>query len=66
MKGTYFGVSVMAVSGICDLAPRGQSKYTHLSDGCLDLVLVRTANRDDFLKYLRRHGTEKNQVSRSV
>lgn len=52
----------MAIPGACDLAPRGQSKYTHLSDGCLDLVIIQTSNRDDFLKFLRRHGKAKNQV----
>lgn len=59
-------VSILAIPGNCEIAPQGISKFTHLSDGNVDLVVVKQVERKDFLRFLRRHGNSKNQVMRPV
>ena len=61
-KGEYISLSLMSTSGHSDLAPLGMSMFTHLNDGCIDLILVKSTNRHEFVRYLRRHGNKKNQV----
>ncbi|CAH1789548.1 unnamed protein product [Owenia fusiformis] len=60
-KGSYMNVAVFTLPGLSEMAPQGLSKYTHLADGCMDLVLVRNTERKDFIRYLKRHGNSKNQ-----
>lgn len=55
-------VSLFAVACLDDLAPLGFSKYTHLADGCIDLVIVNNVKRKEFMKFLQRVGNAKNQV----
>lgn len=55
-------VGLFTIPGLCDLAPQGLSKFTHLNDGIIDLVLVKETERKEFVRYLRRHGNSKNQV----
>ena len=46
-----------------DLASgRGLSKYGHLGDGCIDLILVDSVPRKDFYRFIKRHTNEKNQL----
>lgn len=59
-------VCIFSLPGNCDIAPQGLSKFTHLSDGNIDLVLVKKCDRKDFIRFLRRHGNSKNQVGKEV
>jgi hypothetical protein len=61
-KGEYLNVSFFATPCLDDVAPLGFSKYTHMADGCIDMVLVDNVNRKEFMKFLQRHGNKKNQV----
>lgn len=44
------------------LAPYGINQYGHLGDGIMDLILVKRTDRREFVRYLKRHGSEKNAV----
>ncbi|XP_025093865.1 ceramide kinase-like isoform X2 [Pomacea canaliculata] len=61
VKGSFMNVCIFSLPGNCDIAPQGLSKFTHLSDGNIDLVLVKKCDRKDFIRFLRRHGNSKNQ-----
>lgn len=65
-KGQYLSVGVYATSSSCDMAPLGLSKYTHIADGCMDLVLVHEIERKEFMRFLKRNGNSKNQVTKRV
>lgn len=41
----------------------GLSKYAHLSDGCIDLVLVDQVTRKELYRFIKRHANCKNQVN---
>lgn len=62
LKGKYMNVGLFVLPGLCDLAPQGLSKFTHLNDGVIDLVLVKEVEKKEFVRHLRRHGNSKNQV----
>ncbi len=64
-KAECVSLSLMSVTGHSVLAPLGMSMFTHLNDGCIDLILVRNTHRHEFVRYLRRHGNRKNQVNLS-
>ncbi|XP_052091884.1 ceramide kinase-like protein [Mytilus californianus] len=61
-KGSYYHVGLYCIPGNCEVAPEGLSKFTHLSDGAMELVLVKDCSRRDFIRYLKRHGNHKNQL----
>ena len=63
MKGHYLSVSILALPARGEYCPLGMSKYAHLADGTMDLILVRETKKKEFMRYLRRHGNTKNQVS---
>lgn len=63
IKGSFMNVGLFCIPGNCEMAPEGLSKFSHLNDGVLHLVLVKDAPRKDFIRYLRRHGNHKNQVN---
>jgi hypothetical protein len=56
-------VAVLANS-MCldDTSAGGLSKYAHLADGSLDLILVEQLSRKDFYRFIKRHAKAKNQV----
>jgi hypothetical protein len=58
----YLQVAVLTNAGLWSFAPQGLSKFGHLADGLLDLVLIEPTSRKDFLRYLKRNGNSKNQV----
>jgi hypothetical protein len=62
VEGRYINVSLLAISASCAHAPLGMSKYAHLSDGCMDLILVDDVPRKEFVRYLQRFGNIKNQL----
>ena len=61
-KGSFHHVGLYSIPGNCEVAPEGLSKFTHLADGAMELVLVKDCTRKDFIRYLKRHGNHKNQV----
>ncbi|KAK7108968.1 ceramide kinase-like protein [Littorina saxatilis] len=61
LKGDFMNVSIYAIPGNCEIAPQGLSKYTHLNDGNMDVVAVKSVQRKDFIRFLSRHGNSKDQ-----
>ncbi|XP_014679376.1 PREDICTED: uncharacterized protein LOC106819244 [Priapulus caudatus] len=61
VRGPFINVTIYTTPGLCSMAPLGLSKFTHLADGCVDLVLVRNVERKNFIRHLKRHGSAKNQ-----
>ena len=53
---------MFTIPGRSEVAPRGISKFTHLNDGVMDLVLVKNTERKEFIRLLKRLGNTKNQV----
>ena len=62
IKGDFINVSLFTIPGRSEIAPRGLSKFTHLNDGVMDLVLVKNTERKEFIRLLKRLGNTKNQV----
>lgn len=60
-KGDYMNIGLFTLPGRSELAPRGYSKYTHLNDGVIDMVLVKETERKEFIRMLKRLGNSKNQ-----
>lgn len=61
-KGSFLQVGLFCIPARCEFAPQGLSKFSHLNDGCMELVLVKDINRKDFIRFLKRNGNSKNQV----
>ncbi|KAJ8314270.1 hypothetical protein KUTeg_008831 [Tegillarca granosa] len=61
-KGSYLHVSLLCIPGYSEVAPEGLSKFSHLSDGVMDLVMVKNVPKRDFVRFIKRHGNKKNQV----
>ena len=63
IQGSFIHIAFLANSHYWDLASAGGlSKYAHLADGCMDLVLVDPVPRKEFFRFIRRHTNGKNQV----
>ena len=58
----YLQVAVLTNASLWSFAPQGLSKFGHLADGLLDLVLIEPTTRKEFIRYLKRNGNSKNQV----
>lgn len=52
VKGKFFMVNGANISCACSRSPNGFSKYCHLGDGCVDLVLIRHTTFFNNLKLL--------------
>lgn len=52
VKGKFFMVNGANISCACSRSPNGFSKYCHLGDGCVDLVLIRHTTYMNNLKLL--------------
>lgn len=64
IRGSFMHVAFLTNSMMWDQAPGGGlSKYAHLADGCIDLVLVDQISRKDFYRFIKRHANRKNQVN---
>ena len=61
----YLQVAVSTNAGLWSFAPQGVSKFGHLADGLLDLILIEPTGRKEFLRYVKRNGNSKNQVNES-
>lgn len=66
IKGEFLSLSLYSTPSFCAMAPLGLSKYTHIADGCMDLVLVHNVERKEFMRFLKRNGNSKNQVPAPV
>lgn len=62
LRNDYLQVLVLTNATLWPYAPQGLSKFSHMADGLLDLVLIAPANKKDFIRYLKRNGNSKNQV----
>lgn len=63
VKGKFFMVNGANISCACSRSPNGFSKYCHLGDGCVDLVLIRHTT---FLNNLKLLLTMSNKNGRLV
>lgn len=57
----FVQVAILTNACLWSFAPQGLSKNGHLADGVLDLILIRPTNRKEFLRYVKRNGTSKDQ-----
>ena len=63
LKHHFMNVSITTLPARSSYCPRGMSKFTHLCDGCVDVIAVKDTSKKQFLRYLKRHGNAKNQVT---
>ncbi|XP_078320681.1 ceramide kinase-like protein [Crassostrea virginica] len=61
-KGSFLQVGLFCVPARNEFSPEGLSPFSHLNDGCMELVLVKDVNRKDFIRFLKRNGNSKNQL----
>ncbi|CAF3990616.1 unnamed protein product [Rotaria magnacalcarata] len=61
LHGNYLQVAVLTNANLWSFAPQGLSKFGHIADGLLDLVLIESTTRKEFLRYIKRNGNSKNQ-----
>jgi len=64
LRHNYLQVAVLTNANLWSFAPQGLSKYGHLANGLLDLILIESTTRKDFLRYLKRNGNSKDQVGK--
>ncbi|GAB1600172.1 ceramide kinase-like [Argonauta hians] len=57
----FMNIGIFTIPGLCSFAPEGLSMFTHLSDGSMHLSLVHNTERSEFLHFLKRHTTSKDQ-----
>ncbi|CAF2328547.1 unnamed protein product [Rotaria sp. Silwood2] len=57
----YLQVAVLTNANLWSFAPQGLSKFGHLADGLLDLILIEHTVRKEFLRYIKRNGNSKDQ-----
>ena len=62
IRGSFTHIAFLSNANLWEHAPAGLSKYGHLADGCIDLILVDKVPRKDFFRFIRRHTNKKNQV----
>ena len=62
VNGSFINVELLANAMLWDVTAGGLSKYGHLGDGFMDLILVDTVPRKDFYRFIKRHTKKKNQV----
>ncbi|XP_069111083.1 ceramide kinase-like protein [Argopecten irradians] len=62
-KGSYLNVALYCIPGNCEMAPEGLDKFCHLCDNSMNIVLVKSCSRKDFVRFLKRHGNSKNQFA---
>eukprot|EP01134_Creolimax_fragrantissima_P006790 CFRG6790T1 len=52
LEGDFLCVNATVISCKCAKSPNGMSPHAHLSDGCMDLIVVRNCNRAQYLAQL--------------
>ncbi|NXO00373.1 CERKL protein, partial [Rhinopomastus cyanomelas] len=63
IQGHFLNVSIMAIPGLCSMAPRGLAPSTRLNNGSMALIVVQNTSRTEFIKHLRRYASIKNQFN---
>jgi len=67
LEGDFVCINAATKSCRCEKAPEGMSPASHLSDGCTDLILVRSSSRLDYVRHMYRYTTSKyDQVRRPL
>ncbi|UJR33635.1 hypothetical protein I4U23_021069 [Adineta vaga] len=61
LTNQYIHVAVLTNANLWSFAPQGLSKFGHLADGLLDLLLLEDTTRKEFLRSIKRNGNSKNQ-----
>lgn len=54
VEGRFIGVSGANISCRCSLSPQGMAPFAHLSDGHMELIVIRQTSRLSHLRYLLR------------
>ena len=63
IRGSFVHIALWSNATLWDVASGGGlSKYGHLGDGFIDLILVDQVSRKDFYRFLKRHTNLKDQV----
>ena len=62
VEGNFIGISGANISCRCALSPLGMAPFAHLSDGYLDLILVKKASRLGHLRYLLRTASDSRRA----
>lgn len=63
IRGAFVHIAFLSNATLWDVASGGGlSKYGHLGDGFIDLILVDQVSRKDFYRFLKRHTNLKDQV----
>ncbi|EDV94773.1 GH22641 [Drosophila grimshawi] len=52
IRGNFFMICGANITCACSRSPNGISRYSHLGDGCLDLILVRKTSLVNNLRFL--------------
>jgi hypothetical protein len=60
--GSFIHVELLTNAMLWDLTSGGLSKYGHLADGSMDLILCDHVPRKEFYRFVKRHTKKKNQV----
>lgn len=64
VSGSFIHIALLTNYMLWDQAAGGGlSKYGHLGDGFMDLILVDVVSRKEFYRYIKRHANRKNQVN---
>lgn len=64
ISGQFIHVAFLTNSTQWNASPGGGlSKYAHLADGCIDLILVDQISRKELYRFAKRHSNYKNQVN---
>ncbi|CAF3715851.1 unnamed protein product [Rotaria sp. Silwood1] len=61
LENEYLQVAVLTNANLWSFAPQGLSKFGHIANGSLDLILIEPVSRKEFLRYVRRNGNSKDQ-----
>ncbi|CAF3109817.1 unnamed protein product [Rotaria sp. Silwood2] len=61
LQNEYLQVAILTNANLWSFAPQGLSKFGHLANGLLDLILIEPVVRKEFLRYVRRNGNSKDQ-----
>ena len=63
IHGSFIYIALLSNSSKWShIAPGGLSKYAHLADGFIDVILVEPTSRKEFYRFLKRHANNKDQV----
>ncbi|CAD5117595.1 DgyrCDS6351 [Dimorphilus gyrociliatus] len=63
LKGSFLNITLLSIPAMSRLAPYGINQFGHLGDGIMDLIVVKGTDRREFVRYLKRHGSEKNALT---